>query len=454
MTSKPVDYIRRLEATASGNEKIVILREAAVDGCVELFEGFRLAYDKRRVFNVKKVPRIEGEFDAAELAAPSSSFNWKEFVEMADKLERRILSGHDGRDAMRDAAAIACIEDWNEFYRRILMKDMRCGVTDTIVNKVLKEIGGDALKYLTPVWKVQLAIDSKKHPGKMVGKMAIDPKLDGMRLTAVLDVDKGTARLYSRNGKENTNFGEIIADLEQLLPLIPISIVLDGEVVSDNFQALMTQANRKTGVDTSDSHFALFDMLTLEDFEKGGTKMPLMDRHNGLVELQPALQEISGDRIYVIPKLMVDLDTDEGREKMQEFYQETVEAGYEGIMVKKVDAPYRCKRSTDWMKWKPVNSVDLEIVDAEEGKAGKRREGKLGAFICEGVEDGKKIRVNVGSGFNDDQLDEFWQNRATLMGEIIEIEYDAITKSEDGEFYALRFPRFKRFRSIDGGGKI
>ena len=41
-----------------------------------------------------------------------------------------------------------------------------------------------------------------------------------------------------------------------------------------------------------------------------------------------------------------------------------------------------------------------------------------------------------------------------LMGEIIEIEYDAITKSEDGEFYALRFPRFKRFRSIDGGGKI
>ena len=62
--------------------------------------------------------------------------------------------------------------------------------------------------------------------------------------------------------------------------------------------------------------------------------------------------------------------------------------------------------------------------------------------------------MNVGSGFNDDQLDEFWQNRATLMGEIIEIEYDAITKSEDGEFYALRFPRFKRFRSIDGGGKI
>ena len=211
--NKPVDYIRRLEATPSGNEKMAILREAAVDGCTQLFEGFRMAYDKRRVYNVKKVPLIDMEgFSEKDLSQSSASFNWPEFIDLADKLERRELSGNAGRDEMRAVALDVCIEDWNWFYRRILMKDMRCGTTDTIVNKVLKEIGGDALKYLTPVWKVQLAIDSKKHPAKMVGKMALDPKLDGMRLTAVLDKDKGTARLFSRNGKENINFGEIIAD--------------------------------------------------------------------------------------------------------------------------------------------------------------------------------------------------------------------------------------------------
>ena len=136
------------------------------------------------------------------------------------------------------------------------------------------------------------------------------------------------------------------------------------------------------------------------------------------------------------------------------FYAETVDAGYEGIMVKDRDAPYECKRTATWLKWKPVNSVDLRIVAAVEGEAGKRREGKLGAFVCEGIEDGKHIKVNVGSGYNDDQLDDFWQNQTSLLGEIVEIEYDAITKSEDGAYWSLRFPRFKCFRSIDQGEKM
>lgn len=451
---KPVHYLRRLAATASGNDKIAILREAAVDGCTELFEGFKMAYDKRRVFNVKKVPLIEGEFDDTELAAPSPDFNWGNFLDLADKLETRKITGNAARDALHEAASIACIEDWNEFYRLILRKDMRCGVTETTVNKVLKEIGGDALKYTIPVWKVQLAEDAKKYPDKLIGKMALDPKLDGMRLTTVLDKEKGKVQMFSRNGRENTNFDLVIKDLEQLLDMIPVSIVLDGEVVDDNFQALMTQANRKENIDTSHAHYALFDMLALEDFEKGGTKMTLMERHEGLVELQPVLQQISNDRIYVIPKLLVDLDTKEGHEKMEEFYDETVAAGYEGIMVKNTEAPYECKRSRHWLKWKPINSIDLIIVDAEEGKVGKKREGKLGAFVCEGIEDGKKIRVHVGSGYSDEQLDSFWQNRLNLMGEMVEVEYDTITKPEDADHYSLRFPRFKRFRSVDKDGKI
>jgi len=179
-----------------------------------------------------------------------------------------------------------------------------------------------------------------------------------------------------------------------------------------------------------------------------------MDRHAGLVELAADLQEISGDRIYVIPKLIVDLDTEEGRDRMSEFYQETVAAGYEGIMVKDVAAPYECKRTTTWLKWKPVFEIDLKIVGVEEGKSEKRWAGKLGALICEGEEDGKFIRVNVGGGYSDEQRDDFWKNQNDLIGEIVEIKYDSITKSEDGDHYSLRFPRFKRFRSIDGEGKI
>ena len=82
--------------------------------------------------------------------------------------------------------------------------------------------------------------------------------------------------------------------------------------------------------------------------------MGQMDRHDGLVELAADLQQISGGRIYVIPKLIVDLDTEEGRDKMNEFYQETVSAGYEGIMVKDINAPYECKRTSAWLKMNTI----------------------------------------------------------------------------------------------------
>ena len=440
---RAVDYVIKLANEPSTNAKQDIIREAYEAGCVEFFKAFQLAYDKRRVFGVKKVPEFTNR-------GPRINFLWSDFEELVRKLETRELTGHAARDAMIDASYSAVEDEWNHLYRPILIKDMRCGTSDTLVNKVLKKIGGEALELLVPVWKVQLAQDSKKHLKKLKGKKAIDPKLDGMRLTAVLDKELGTARLFSRSGKENTNFNEIIASLEKLIEFFPTGIVLDGEVVSDNFQMLMTKANRKSDVDTSDAHFALFDVMTMADFEAGYCGMGLMDRHAFLLSFEHLL----GSNIYVIPKKQVDLDTVNGRDAMQSFYEETVAAGYEGIMVKDVDAPYECKRTATWLKWKPFFSADLRIIAAIEGEAGKRREGKLGAFTCEGTEDGKHIKVNVGSGYNDEQLDDFWQNQTSLIGEIVEIEYDSITLSEDGEYYSLRFPRFKCFRSIDHGEKM
>ena len=79
----------------------------------------------------------------------------------------------------------------------------------------------------------------------------------------------------------------------------------------------------------------------------------------------------------------------------------------------------------------------------------------MGALICEGEDDGKVIRVNVGSGFTDDQRSEFWADKDNLAGQVIEIRADAATKSQDSEdVYSLRFPRFLRFRGFKAGEKI
>jgi len=85
----------------------------------------------------------------------------------------------------------------------------------------------------------------------------------------------------------------------------------------------------------------------------------------------------------------------------------------------------------------------LEVVGMEEGTG--RNVGRLGALICSGIDDGKEITVNVGSGFSDKDRDDYYLNRNIILGRTAEVMCDIITQNSDGT-YSLRFPRFVRFR--------
>jgi DNA ligase-1 len=128
-----------------------------------------------------------------------------------------------------------------------------------------------------------------------------------------------------------------------------------------------------------------------------------------------------------------------------------VEQGYEGILIKSVDGKWVGKRSTDWLKQKPFIEVSLEITDVEEGTG--RNVGRLGAIVCRGIDDGREIVVNVGSGFTDSNRSEYWDSRDSLPGQIVEVRADAISQNQDGTF-SLRFPRFMRFRGFKVKEKI
>ena len=82
-----------------------------------------------------------------------------------------------------------------------------------------------------------------------------------------------------------------------------------------------------------------------------------------------------------------------------------------------------------------------------------RSVGRLGALVCEGVDDGKAIRVNVGSGFSDGDRVGFWSARDKLLSQLVEVRADAVTQNQDGT-YSLRFPRFLRFRGFERGEKL
>lgn len=437
----PSDIILQLEATTKRTEKEAIIQAAWDSNCTEFFEGARLAYDSLITFGIKKAPLIEGEDDADF----TPSLTWGKFRGVLDKLSKRELTGNTAREVLRAAANNAAAVEWNAWYRRILLKDLKCGITETTINKILQKSGGAALDYVIPVFSCQLAKNGDDHAAKIAGRKLLDPKLDGVRIITILNKDNNTVTQYSRDGRLNDRFETITSSLAKLLPMLKQSVVLDGEMISRNFQDLMKQLNRKNDVDTSDAKLALFDVVPLSDFVAGECNLPQITRHEVLTGLMPLLEQHCGNAVYVIPKMMVDLDTEIGQQQFKEFNKDTLDAGYEGILLKDPNAPYECKRTVSWLKIKPIISVDLKIVNLQEGTG--KNIGILGALVCEGLDGDRFIKVNVGSGLSDEQRINFWKHKDALIGQTVEILADAITKAQNSENeYSLRFPRFNRFR--------
>ena len=433
MRTQPQNIIKLLEADNSRLAKEAILLEAMDEGLPEFFEGLTMALDPLVTFGVKQVP--EATVDGQGLA-------WPTFKELCRKLINRSLTGHAARDAIILCKDTATVEQWNGFYRRILIKDLRCGVSEKTVNKVAPGT--------VPVFTCALAHDSAKHEKKMVGKKQIEVKLDGVRVLAVCR--SGKVELFSRNGKQFHNFPHIIKEIENVLSCTPApyDCVLDGEVMSADFQDLMKQLQRKDGKKANDAVLHLFDFIPLSDFLKGGWDKPQTYRSN-LVKYWVLENNDILEHVQACEWEDVDLDTPEGQERFVALNKAAVDGGYEGVMIKDVDAPYECKRTHAWLKAKPFIEVTLEVKDVEEGTG--RNEGRLGALVCAGEDDGRMVQVNCGSGFSDANRDDFWSSRDTLVGQLVEVRADAITQNQDGT-YSLRFPRFKTFRGFEPGEKI
>ena len=427
---EPWKIIQELEADNSRLAKeAIIKREHSADN-VRFFNGVGAALDGFRTFGVQQVPTSKTD---------GAGITQTEFDDVLRQLEARTLTGNAMRDVIQELCDRSRSEEWNDWYRRILIKDLRCGVTHKTVNK------HTTMK--VPVFECMLADDSKKHEKKMTGEVFVEPKLDGVRVITVCDVERDEVKMYSRNGKELNNFPKIYEQFDAMLDQLDQSMVFDGEVMSDDFQTLMREIHRKGGAKTDDAVLNLFDCLPLEHFKEGGSNNTLAQRKQWLDGYR------FGPNISRVEHILIDLDDEDGQKQFADYNRLCIDKGFEGIMIKPVTGVYECKRSALWLKVKPFIEVSLKVVDTEEGTG--RNAGRLGALIVEGEDDGKFIRTNVGSGLSDDDRTEYWKAKDKLIGQIVEVRADAITQNQDAtDEWSLRFPRFLRFRGFTPGEKL
>jgi DNA ligase-1 len=439
------DWIRDLESSNSRLHKERVIEKAFMAAQLGsstaqcfLFNCYA-AYNPFWVYHVRQIPETVGLTGQAN--------PWPRFWALCEALRTRSVTGHAARDRIQALSQLFDSEQWNSVCRRVLTKDLRCGITEKTLNQVL---GNSAWRI--PVFACQLARDSTEQTRQMQGLKRLEVKLDGVRVLAV--VTGNTCVLHSRNGRVMENFpqvAEAIMDNRQLLSagLDAVNFVLDGEIVGESFQQLMRQAHRKQHAHTQDMVYHVFDIMPLTDFTNGCCKVSQQHRLDWLSAAQTALTQ--HHCLRVMPGMTVDLDQAQGHDIMRRFGEAAVSQGYEGLMIKDLSAHYECKRTSAWLKWKPFIEVSLEVIDVEPG-TGKNL-GRLGALVCSGQDHGKHITVNVGSGFSDSDRTEYWNSRSDLVGQIVEVRADAITQNQDGS-YSLRFPRFVRFRGFEPGEKL
>jgi len=275
-------------------------------------------------------------------------------------------------------------------------------------------------------------------------------KMDGMRCNIIVHAD-GNVEVRSRNGRLFETHGIFDEEALKMRDLIDQHnegwyVVLDGELLAhdSNMNPLPRQisngicnkANKGTITDLEAQKLTLvvWDYIPEPVFE-GDVEDPLMysERYDMLYNL---FCEEALSRFMLVETTEV-ANIDEARAH----YKEMLDDGQEGTIVKDKSVGWSNTRSKLTVKFKEVKDIDLRVTGWNEGTG--RNTGLLGALTAE-TEDGK-IKVNVGTGFSDEQRKMYTED--FVLGKIIEIEYNQRISSGDRDHDSLFLPRFIELRT-------
>ncbi|MFM9630818.1 ATP-dependent DNA ligase [Streptomyces galilaeus] len=290
--------------------------------------------------------------------------------------------------------------------------------------------------------------------GKL-GACAVEEKLDGIRVQVHRDGD--TVRVYTRTLDDITDrLPELTA---VAMGLNGERFILDGEVIAlddagrpRSFQETAGRVGSRADVATAAAAVPVspvfFDALSVDGRDL--LDLPFFERHAELARLVPEPMRVRRTVLAGEADLQA----------AEDFLEETLARGHEGVVVKSLDAPYSAgRRGASWLKFKPVHTLDLVVLAAERGHG--RRTGKLsnlhlGARTADG---GFAMLGKTFKGMTDAMLtwqtgrlqelaveDDGWV--VTVRPElVVEIAYDGLQRSTRYPAgVTLRFARVVRYR--------
>ena len=266
----------------------------------------------------------------------------------------------------------------------------------------------------------EVMADLQQVDGGTVGTVFSQPKLDGIRCIAMRE------GLFTRTGKEITAVPHISEALEPFFKLYP-NATLDGELYNhaykDDFNKIIHLVRKQN---LTDEHLAesaemiqyhIYDAPVIGNGKWAMTEKDLYsDRTSKLDASFVNLKLEKEDCLVIVPTVEI-----HGKEQLDRCYEDYIEAGYEGQMVR-LDGPYENKRSPKLLKRKEFVDEEYKILGYEEGEG--NRAGTVKHFKFKN-KDGKEFNSNVKGSFS--YLTKLLEIADTLIGKDATIKYFNLT---------------------------
>lgn len=420
-----LDILNELAAFTGKLDKLKILEREKDNELLK--QVFHAALNRKINYYIKKIP--EGYLE--ESANCKFDLSWA--LDQLSELSERKVTGHAGQDHLADVFSKLDHDD-SEVLARIIQRDLKCGV-QTQVDKVWPG--------LIPTLPIMLAKPMKANFIKKIKFPALAQlKSDGARCICV--IQNGDVTLYSRNYKEYHNLNSLKEGILSFIPNQYGDCVLDGELLVRDGTGI---ADRQTGngiinksskgtikkSDADKMFIKVWDIIPYDAYFKDGVfKSKYKER------LKVLKQGTINDKVEIIEEHYV-ADLQEAK-KIYEMYRDQ---GEEGILLKNLDGYWVDKRSPDQVKFKAEFHCDLIVKEVIEGT--KKYTGMLGAVRCE-TKDGL-VEVNVGSGFNDEQREDYWNNPDKILDEVIEVKHNGLIQSKGKDKASVFLPIFQYIRN-------
>ena len=411
-----------LASNASRNYKLEKLREHAHHETLR--EVIRLALDPFTQFYQRKIPTYKCD---------GTNANIESILPALYDLSSREVTGNAAIEYLRMLLS-SLNEDDAKVLERIIDKSLDCGVQVSTANDVWPGLITEYPCMLCSPFEQKL-VDKISFPAYAQMKM------DGMRFNAI--VRDGKCEFRSRNGKEILLLGNLEQEFISLAG--SVDCVFDGELLvmlEGDYQfadrqtgnGILNKANKGTisAKEAAMVHATVWDLIPYVQFVDGYCATPYAKRYSTL-EAIVSKQKSDGKKIWNVTSTIV-----QTLEEAQEIFQGYLAEGYEGIILKDGNGVWEDKRAKHQIKFKGELECDLKIVAIEEGTG--KYAGMLGAIVCESS-DGK-IKVNVGSGFNDAHRKNLGKE---ILDKIVAIKYNSRIKNKLGE-ESLFLPIFVEIR--------